>query len=232
MRSYSSRRKKKFSYFGNWSVVSWIIVVNAIFYFILLIIGLFDLPVSLNYFALDAEAIFAGKYWWTLLVHMFSHVYLAHIFLNMFALFSFGGLCERIIGRKRFFWFYLIAGLFAGLLSVVLSHYFGYGIGERIFGSPNIPMLGASGAIFGVAGLLMMLLPKLRFSIIFFPFFSMPAYIILPSFLVVFWILSILFNWPIGNVAHFGGFLVGVAYGYYLRTKYQKKVEMLGRYFR
>jgi len=64
------------------------------------------------------------------------------------------------------------------------------------------------------------------------PFWSFPAYIIVPAVLFLTWIASIWGGLPIGNVAHFGGFLAGVTYGYYLRTKYSKKVKMLQRYFK
>jgi len=93
-------------------------------------------------------------------------------------------------------------------------------------------MVGASGAIFAIAGLYVILLPKLRFSIIFFPFFSLPAYIMIPAVLFIMWGLSAIFSWPIGNVAHFGGFLAGIVYGYYLKTKYKRKVDRLQRMFR
>jgi membrane associated rhomboid family serine protease len=213
------------------SISSWIIVLNVFFYFFISILKNVN-PDYLNYFILTPIDIAHGQYLSAIVLHMFSHVYLLHILLNMFALASFGGLCEKIIGRKRFLWFYLAAGLFAGILSVVSSLLFGYGFGERIVGSPEIGMLGASGAIFGVAGLIMMILPRLKFSIIFLPMYSFPAYKILPVLLALMWIISIIFGALIGNVAHFGGFIVGVGYGYFLRRKYKNKIIMLQRYFR
>ena len=92
-------------------------------------------------------------------------------------------------------------------------------------------IVGASGAIFAIAGLYVMLLPRIRFSIIFLPFFSLPAYVMVPAALFIMWGLSVAFNWPIGNVAHFVGFLTGVGYGAYLRFKYKNKVERLQRFF-
>src|SRR3989344_1848182 len=121
--------------------------------------------------------------------------------------------------------FYLIAGVFAGLLSVVLSGYFGFGIGESIFGAADVPMVGASGAIFGLAGLFMILVPTMKFTFLLFPFFSFPAYIIIPAVLFLTWVgtatAAIIFHKAIllGNVAHFGGLIVGVVYGVYLRRK-------------
>jgi len=46
-----------------------------------------------------------------------------------------------------------------------------------------------------------------------------------------FWLASIFGNLPIGNTAHFGGLLVGVVYGLYLRKRYPRKTAMLARQF-
>lgn len=213
------------------SAVWWISVVCFVVFiteFILLAIN----PDFVKYFALSADNFFAGKYLWTILVHMFSHGGFFHLFVNLFALFSIGGLCEKIIGRKRFIWFYLMAGVFAGLLSVILAELFGSGFWARVFGTPEVYMLGASGAIFGIAGLFVILLPKLRFGIIFIPFFSLPGYIMIPLVLILMWVASITAGLPLGNVAHFGGFLAGLVYGAYLQVKYKRKIIMLQRYFR
>ena len=76
---------------------------------------------------------------------MFVHGGIAHLLVNMFVLFSLGALCEKIIGRKRFIWFYLISGLVAGVLSVLVSGFFGTSdIGAKIFGTPDICMDGVS----------------------------------------------------------------------------------------
>ena len=213
------------------SAIWWIISLNLIV-FVIEFIFLAVNPDFVKYFAISANNFLAGKYLWTLIVHMFSHGGFLHLFVNMIALFSLGGLCEKIIGRKRFVWFYLIAGMFAGLLSVVLAGFFGFGFWEKVFGSPEVYMLGASGAIFGIAGLFVVLLPKMRFSIIFIPFFSLPGYIIIPAILFVMWAASVAAGLPLGNVAHLGGFLMGLVYGAYLRVKFKRKVEMLQRYFR
>lgn len=220
--------RRKPSLFEKISINSWIIIINVVMFFIILISTYIN-PENINYFALNPTSIIQGKYLITLITHMFSHYSPGHLFVNMFALMSFGKLCEQIIGRKRFAWFYLIAGLFAGLLSIVLPIFFGYGIGEKIFGAPNTYMLGASGAIFGIAGLFVILIPRLKFSIIFLPFWSFPAYKIIPAILIIMWALSISIGLPIGNVAHFGGFLAGIFYGLYLKTKYKNKVMMLQR---
>lgn len=223
--------KNKFEKRG-FSQTTWLIIISVL----VSISELIALQVNenyINYFALKPSSIIQGKYLWTLVTHIFAHGSIAHIFVNMFVLFSLGSLCEKIIGKKRYVWFYLISGLFAGVITIVLSLYFGTTeIGERIFGSPEVYMVGASGAIFAIAGLYVMLLPNLRFMIIFLPFFSLPAYIMVPLSLLILWIISFIGNWPIGNVAHFGGFLIGIFYGIYLRSKYKRKIKILQRMFK
>jgi len=222
----------------SFSIVTWLIAVNIVV-FIIEMIALSRSPEAINFFALKASSILQGEYLWTLFLHMFVHdptFPFLHLIVNMFVLFSLGGLSEKIIGRKRFFWFYIISGLFAGALSVLLAGLFGStnpdAIGTRIFGDPTIFMVGASGAIFGIAGLYVTLLPRLKFMIIFLPFFSLPAYIMVPLVLFGMWIASIFAGWPIGNVAHFGGFISGFVYGLYLRNKYKRKVQRLQKMFR
>jgi len=202
-------------------------IVSVIFFIVFTINEEF-----ITYFALKPSSILSFVYPWTLITHIFVHGGIAHLLINMFALFSLGNLCERIIGRKRFLWFYLVSGVFAGLCAVVFSGFFGFGISERIFGSPETFMVGASGAIFAIAGLFVVLLPKIRFSIIFIPFFSLPAYIMIPLVLFLTWIVTYAVNLPIGNTAHLGGLIAGLIYGFYLRNKYKKKVRMLQGYFR
>lgn len=236
MRNYSSgRRRDSFFDLYNRSAVFWIIVSSVVLSILLFILISFYCTetqcVPLDYLALKPESILSGNYLWTLVTHIFVHGGIFHLFINMFVLFSLGRLCETIIGRKRFVFFYLLAGIFAGVLSVLASGFFGNSF-ESIFGGANTYMVGASGAIFGIAGLFVMLLPRLRFSIIFLPFFSLPAYIMVPLVLIITWIASVAGGLGIGNVAHLGGFLAGIFYGYYLRKKYQKKVAMLQRYFR
>lgn len=239
MASLGERNKKMglFSRIANLSAVMQLILINIVVYLVLTIWSLFldesQQERLLAAVALNPSLILHGQNIWTLLTHMFSHVLFFHLLLNMIALFSLGFLCERIIGRRRFVWFYLIAGVFAGLLSVLASGLFGNSYwGALIVGSPDVYMLGASGAIFAIAGLFVVLLPKLRFSIIFFPFITFPAYVIVPLILVLTWVVSIVSGLPIGNVAHFGGFIAGLFYGYYLRSRYPKKIKLLQGMFR
>lgn len=228
---YPNQRR---SFFQERSATSILIWINVIF-FIISMLFLIIVPNFFDHIALKPDFFMKGKYLWTILTHMFMHapgIISFHLLINMFILFSLGGTMERIIGKKRFLYFYLISGLFAGLLFVFLSYFFGgTELGARIFGDPFTSAVGASGAIFAIAGLFMILTPRLKFMIIFLPFFSLPAYLMIPLVLFGTWLVSSSTGFPIGNTAHFGGFLCGVIYGLYLRKKFPRKTAKLEKIF-
>ena len=78
--------------------------------------------------------------------HMFAHGSFFHLFFNMFALWMFGSMLERVWGPKRFFIFYFACGLAAGIAHLILQ--------------PNAPAVGASGAIMGLFGAFAYLFPN------------------------------------------------------------------------
>ncbi|MDZ4673690.1 MAG: rhomboid family intramembrane serine protease [Gemmatimonadota bacterium] len=73
---------------------------------------------------------------WTFVTYMFLHGGLGHIFFNMLSLFFFGPRLEERLGSRSFLWLYFVSGITGGLLS--------------LFFTPNVPIIGASGAVFGV----------------------------------------------------------------------------------
>jgi membrane associated rhomboid family serine protease len=60
---------------------------------------------------------------WQILTHMFMHGNLAHILVNMFALWMFGSSIESILGSKNFLFFYLTCGLGAAVSQLVFLYY-------------------------------------------------------------------------------------------------------------
>jgi membrane associated rhomboid family serine protease len=73
---------------------------------------------------------------WRMLTALFLHASFIHIGLNMFSLYIFGPILERMLGRTRFIVLYLLSG-YGGSLAVMLI-------------APGVPVLGASGALFGL----------------------------------------------------------------------------------
>ncbi len=215
------RRSTKLNFFYNMSITNWIVLINIIF-FIISVLALITYPEFWDYTVLKPSNILDGKSVWTLLTSMFLHAGLGHLFVNMMSLLFIGNFIERIIGRKRFLWFYLISGIVAGLFFVVFSFI--------LKSNLDVAAVGASGAIFGLGGLLAILTPKLPVLVFF--VIPMPMWAAMLFLLLFLWFLSLALELPIGNTAHLGGLLVGVIYGIYLRYKYKRKVAILNSYFR
>lgn len=222
--AYSFHPKKR-SIFGSFSVNATLIFINLAVFIVFLILLVFfkDNPEILyDYLALKPSNILNGDYLWTFITSMFMHANLFHIFANMLSLFFIGTLVERIIGPKRYFYFYMISGLFAGAFFVLSSLIF--------IADLNTFAVGASGALFGLVGLLVLLTPNLPVYVMFIPIPVKMKYAG-PGILVVLWLISVFGDIPIGNTAHFGGLIVGIVYGIYLRRRYRKKTKYLSRYF-
>jgi membrane associated rhomboid family serine protease len=81
--------------------------------------------------------------WWRLFTAMFLHASLLHIAFNMLALWWFGSVVERSVGTLRYILIYVASGL-AGSAGALIA-------------SPNAVTVGASGAIFGLLGALLVL---------------------------------------------------------------------------
>ena len=168
LRRYTTNRLNENNSFNKisrkFSITNWLIIINVIVYLLIKILkyGGTTQQQIYNIFALQGNALFNGAYW-TVFTSMFTHIWLPHLFFNMISLFFIGTFLEKLIGRKKFLWFYIISGLFAGIFAGVLSFYFGGSeFGAKIFIDPNMPGVGASGAIFGIAGLLAILTPKMK----------------------------------------------------------------------
>lgn len=87
--------------------------------------------------------------WWQLGSSMFTHVALLHIGFNMLALWVLGPQLEAVVGRARFLTIYLLSGLIGSAFVYWLS-------------PPFTPTVGASGAIFGIMGALLVVAVKMR----------------------------------------------------------------------
>ena len=204
------------------TLTSWIILINVIVFFLFyILLSVVGETKAISLVALQPAAILAGKSLWTVITSMFMHAGLTHLFVNMVSLFFIGSFVEKLIGKKRFLVFYLGAGIFAGIFFVLIALLTGMDI--------NIYAVGASGAIFALGGLLAVLTPRLPVLVFF--IIPMPMWVAMIFVLGVLWILSYAAGLPIGNVAHLGGLLVGLGYGFYLKYKYPQKARMINKYF-
>jgi rhomboid protease GluP len=152
--------------------------------------------------------------WWRLLTATFVHVGLLHLATNMWCLWNLGILGEPLIGPFGMLAVYFITGIAGNLLSmasnvclVIFAHY---------FPALYIPGAGASGAVFGIAGILIVLLSNRRLP---FPWQELKrlrsSVVKFAAINLVLGLSTIFFNVGIhiDNSAHIGGFLSGLALG-------------------
>lgn len=166
---------KKGNFFASSSWTIRLIILNLLLY----ILGIFLLSIYgedfiVRYVAITPGLILQGKSLWTFLTSMFMHASFFHIFANMFSLFFIGGFLEKIIGKNRFFWVYFASGILGGIFFVLAG---------LIFGDLNTPAVGASGAIFGLLGVLAVLVPFSRVYLIAGPLILIILEVLSSSFL-------------------------------------------------
>jgi membrane associated rhomboid family serine protease len=151
-----------------------------------------------------------GMPWTTLITSMFLHGGLLHIASNMLYLFIFGDNVEDRLGHLRFFIFYMLCGIVAGITHIVVN------------ADSPIPSVGASGAIAGVLAAYLRLFPHARVRTLIFigPIILVPR--IAAAFLIVFWFVSQFLagitslgatteqTSGVAVWAHIGGFLAGL----------------------
>ena len=152
-------------------------------------------------------------HWWQPLTHMFMHGGFWHIFFNMYTLVMFGMVVERALGTKKFLWFYFITGLGAVALHTLIQWVELTWLGGDQIAAMRTPMVGASGAIYGVLVAFAMIYPEARMTLIF------PPVTLDAKWMVIIFIglelvtgigsLNGLASLQIAHFAHLGGALFG-----------------------
>ena len=146
-----------------------------------------------------------------IVTHMFMHANITHIFFNMFGLYMFGPPLESLWGPKKFLFYYLITGFGALALHLFVSYleingYIG-GAGASLV---NVPMLGASGAIFGLLAGFAMKFPNVQIMLLFPPIPMRAKYFVLLYAVAELWLGLSGRSTGIAHFAHLGGALFGV----------------------
>jgi len=180
----------------------------------------------IQYGATNASYILLAGQWWRLLTATFVHVGLLHIATNMWCLWNLGLLGEPLLGPAGLIGVYLITGIAGNLLSLLVNvfHRDGVSVGA-----------GASGAVFGIAGILIVLLSNKKLPIPAFELNRLRRSVI--QFAVLNLIIGVGANFTsivrIDNNAHIGGFLSGLALGVPLlprmtsgRTRYLERQKL------
>ena len=144
--------------------------------------------------------------WYQFVTYMFLHGGPLHLFFNMFALWMFGRPIEQALGARRFLWFYLLCGIGAGLISMLIDEY----ILQEVYRGV---MVGASGAIYGLLVAFALMFPNFKIMLIFLPVPVAAKYFV-PVLLLIdltagFTGVSI-FGQNIAHFAHIGGAVIGL----------------------
>ena len=145
---------------------------------------------------------------WQLVTYMFLHGGVLHVLINMFVLWMFGADLERHWGSKQFLKYYFICGIGAGVVQVLVTVSF-------FPSNMAIPVVGASGAIYGLLLAFALLFPNREIFLLL--FFVLPVRLKAKYLAMIFGGLALfsgLFgsNSEVANFAHLGGMLVGFLY--------------------
>lgn len=237
-------------------VTKHILIINVIIWFACLASGYFNFDLSalfgLHYFESK------GFYFFQLITYMFTHVDLAHIFFNMFAVFMLGSTLEQFWGSKRYLSYYLITGIGAGLiqmlviylrihflatelpaeaLSLVKNEGYDLLLSRRNYVDPalgnlnllfNTVTIGASGAVFGVLLAFGMLFPNTSLYIMFIPIPIKAKYFVIGYGLVELFLGFA--NRAGDNIAHFAH-IGGMLFGIIMILYWRKKDRKNGYYY-
>lgn len=145
---------------------------------------------------------------WRMITSMFVHStgFIFHVLLNMYTLWIFGQLLEQLLGRGRFLTLYLMSG-FAGSVGVLL------------LSDPRIPVVGASGAIFGLMGAFLVIQRRLGGD-------ARQLLVLLGINLVIGFIPGMNIAWQ----AHLGGLVAGALIGLIFvetRKRNQQRLQLI-----
>ncbi|MBC7418256.1 MAG: rhomboid family intramembrane serine protease [Pedobacter sp.] len=217
-------------------VIKNLLIINVLFYLGTMYFNAQGTPLAFSLGAFYFDSQFFRP--WQPITYMFMHGGLAHIFFNMFALYMFGSVLEVKWGTKKFIIFYLITGLGALALQMGVQAFEAHQITGSITNMVNIdfvkgtveanvpgitqaqlgkladiygtPMIGASGAIFGLLVAFGMLYPNAELFILFIPVpvkakYIIPVYILFELFLGV----GQFAGDSVAHYAHLGGALIG-----------------------
>ena len=214
--SYGSRNSYRPAGFGGFSllppIIKQLIIINVVVFLIQslfenITFGAYPGWYAINrYFALNPLVGIdpAGQSFnfqiWQVVTYQFMHGGFSHIFFNMFMLWMFGNEIENIMGSKKFLLFYLLSGVGAALLQLIVG---------PMLSSHLAFTIGASGAVYGVMIAFALFFPE-RQIYVYFLFPVRAKYLI--AFLVLIEFMSVGDMSLVAHLAHIGGALTGFAF--------------------
>lgn len=196
------------------TMTNYLIGINVLIFILMFLFGgfnAFNNPQILLVFGAQYGPFVASGQWVRLITSMFVHGGFFHILLNMFALFYFGNVVEKVYGPYKYFSVYMISGIVGNFLTQLIV--------------PNTFSVGASGAIFGLIGLLFGAgfredTPKMLR--------GMTGTALLPIILI-----NVIFGFTspsINNFAHLGGLAAGFTFGWLTPIRFSTSSWKLWKY--
>lgn len=184
-------------------VIKTLIIINvAVFLIEILVLNSYNInytPLKAYYYHFFALQPLDGSFYpWQLITYQFMHGSFWHLFFNLFALWMFGTELEAMWGSRKFFIYYLICGIGAGLTQLFIAPLLGQ-VG---------PTIGASGAVYGILLAFGLTFPNR-------PIFMFPIFIPIPAkiFVIIYAGLALFLGLTgsdnIAHFAHLGGALTG-----------------------
>lgn len=203
---YRYRPTMSFGGFTLTPAVKILLIINAVLY---VVPALFQINVFAPLRLYLVPALVLRGMVWEVFTYMFFHGGFTHFLFNMLTLWMFGTAIEQTWGTRRFTFYYLACGAFAGICVVVLpliSYMFGGSAGPLYTAT-----IGASGAIFGLILAFGLLFPEAPILVMF--IFPIPAkYFAFLMGGIEFFLQMSQPGSGISHVAHLGGMLFGLVY--------------------
>ncbi len=175
-------------------------------------------------------------HWWQPVTHMFMHGGFWHLFFNMYTLWIFGSVLERVWGAKKFLLFYFVTGLGAALVHTGVEwlevQYWLMKVADGLYAGQSAinaiemtPTVGASGAIYGVLMGYAMLYPDSILRLIFPPIALKAKW-----FVLIFAAIELVtgMTGTGGGIAHFAH-LGGLIFGFLLIIFWKKRHTLYSR---
>lgn len=199
---YQSQYQVRWTFGGRMSpVVKALIWINCIVFILsLLLMKIFDLNLALI-FGLVPTLLIQKLFLWQFFTYLFFHGNLMHLLFNMLVLWMLGGEMEdRVFGSRKFLIYYIICGVGAGLFHLAF------------FYESSIPIIGASGAIYGILVAYAIFFGNRPLILFPFPVFIKAKYFVLMIGLIEL-VSSVFYTTDgIAHLAHLGGMVVGYFY--------------------
>jgi membrane associated rhomboid family serine protease len=182
-------KEKHFAY------LTYVLIVLNVVVFFSMFSNLRVFSEIIEMYGLKPLLIFNGREFVRIFTYMFLHGDITHLFANLFSLWGIGTIVERDIGTTKFGLIYFVSGIFAGLGHSILHP------------GSNTPLVGASGAVFGVLAVLFLLMP---FTINFVMFIPLPS-VLVGLIMATIEVSALLYSGEsyVAHDAHLAGFIIG-----------------------